>query len=153
MCSIAEKMRPEGEKGGMPIINMKNATADIRPLAKALELSQLQIVILTAIVQKSARYCVAGNELAEELDMLMELNPDNAFERRFLYKIRFNKPSAEVTGPPFTPCTNGLSSALVILTFAEFFQALNLCEPSSLKGQESRHMRRKRFLSPMSRSR
>ncbi len=36
MCSIAEKMRPEGEKGGMPIINMKNATADIRPLAKTL---------------------------------------------------------------------------------------------------------------------
>lgn len=30
MCSIAEKMRPEGEKGGMPIVNMKNATADIR---------------------------------------------------------------------------------------------------------------------------
>ena len=40
-------------------------------------------MILTAIVQKSARYCVAGNEL---LDMLMEFNPDNAFERRFLYK-------------------------------------------------------------------
>lgn len=36
MCSIAEKMRPEGEKGGMPIINMKNATADIRSLAKTL---------------------------------------------------------------------------------------------------------------------
>lgn len=36
MCSIAEKMRPEGEKGGMPIINMKNATADIRSLVKAL---------------------------------------------------------------------------------------------------------------------
>lgn len=43
-------------------------------------------MILTAIVRKSARCCVAGNELAEELDMLMELNPDNAFERRFLYK-------------------------------------------------------------------
>ena len=39
MCSIAEKMRPEGEKGGMPIVNMKNATADIRSLAKTLELS------------------------------------------------------------------------------------------------------------------
>lgn len=36
MCSIAEKMRPEGEKGGMPIVNMKNATADIRPLANTL---------------------------------------------------------------------------------------------------------------------
>ena len=60
MCSIAEKMRPEGEKGGMPIVNMKNATADIRSLAKALELSQLQVVILTAIVQKSARYSVEG---------------------------------------------------------------------------------------------
>lgn len=36
MCSIAEKMRPEGEKGGMPVVNMKNATADIRSLAKAL---------------------------------------------------------------------------------------------------------------------
>lgn len=69
MCSIAEKMRPEGEKGGMPIINMKNATADIRSLAKTLELSQLQVVILTAIVQKSARYCVAGNDLAEELGL------------------------------------------------------------------------------------
>ena len=36
MCRIAEKMRPEGEKSMMPIINMKNATAGIRPLAKTL---------------------------------------------------------------------------------------------------------------------
>lgn len=180
MCSIAEKMRPEDEDSGMPITNMKKASADIKALAKTLELTDVQAVILTAIVQKSARYSVSGNDLADELgleylkfltynketeglrkrgyiridkdgdivmprevirelkenrpvkperlscldtaailmrirkildvrddddctsdeavvylDTLMEMNLDKAFERRFLYKIRFDKPSLE----------------------------------------------------------
>ena len=69
MCSIAEKMRPEDETEGMPIANMKKATADIRALAKTLEMSDVQVVILTAIVQKTARFCVSGNELADELGL------------------------------------------------------------------------------------
>ena len=69
MCSIAEKMRPEDENSGMPIANMKKASADIKALAKTLELTDVQVVILTAIVQKTARYSVSGNELADELGL------------------------------------------------------------------------------------
>ena len=69
MCSIAEKMRPEDEDSGMPITNMKKASADIKALAKTLELTDVQAVILTAIVQKSARYSVSGNDLADELGL------------------------------------------------------------------------------------
>ena len=69
MCCIAEKMRPEGENSGMPIANMKKASADIKALAKTLELSETQVVILTAIVQKTARYSVSGNDLADELGL------------------------------------------------------------------------------------
>ena len=69
MCSIAEKMRPEDENSGMPIANMKKASADIKALAKTLELTDVQAVILTAIVQKTARYSVSGNDLADELGL------------------------------------------------------------------------------------
>ena len=69
MCSIAEKMRPEDENSGMPIANMKKASADIKALAKTLELTDVQVVILTAIVQKTARYSVSGNDLADELGL------------------------------------------------------------------------------------
>lgn len=69
MCSIAEKMRPEDENSGLPIANMKKASTDIKELAKTLELTDVQVVILTAIVQKTARYSVSGNELADELGL------------------------------------------------------------------------------------
>ena len=69
MCSIAEKMRPEDENSGMPIANMKKASADIKALAKTLELTDVQVVILTAIVQKTAHYSVSGNDLADELGL------------------------------------------------------------------------------------
>ena len=69
MCSIAEKMRPEDENSGLPIANMKKASADIKALAKTLELTDVQVVILTAIVQKTARYSVSGNDLADELGL------------------------------------------------------------------------------------
>ncbi len=69
MCSIAEKMRPEDEKSGMPISNIKKAAADIRALSRTLEMSPVQVVILTAIVQKAARYSVCVNDLAQELGL------------------------------------------------------------------------------------
>jgi AAA+ superfamily predicted ATPase len=69
MCSIAEKMRPEDEKSGMPISNIKKAAADIRALSRTLEMSPVQVVLLTAIVQKAARYSVCVNDLAQELGL------------------------------------------------------------------------------------
>ena len=69
MCSISEKMRPEDSSSGMPLENMRKASADIKALAKTLELSDLQVVILTAIVQRSARYSINGNDLANELGL------------------------------------------------------------------------------------
>ena len=68
MCSIAEKMHKEGPAdAGMPIANMHKAAADIKALAKRLEMTGMQVVILTAVVQKSANYNVNGEILADEL--------------------------------------------------------------------------------------
>ena len=68
MCSIAEKMHEEGPaNGGMPIANMHKAAADIKALSKRLEMTGIQVVILTAVVQKSANYNVNGEILADEL--------------------------------------------------------------------------------------
>ena len=53
MCSIAEKLKADDERGKMSLANMKKATSDINALAKTLGLSNVQVVILTAIMKKS----------------------------------------------------------------------------------------------------
>ena len=53
MCSIAEKLKADDERGKMSLANMKKATPDINALAKTLGLSKVQVVILTAIMKKS----------------------------------------------------------------------------------------------------
>ena len=69
MCSIAEKMRPEDNSSQMSIGRMKNASADIRALAKVLEMTPIQVVILTAIVRHSSHYRIEGKEVAEDLGL------------------------------------------------------------------------------------
>jgi len=55
MCCIAEKMRPEDESSQMSIGRMKQAMTDIRALAKTLDMSAMQVVILSGIVRRSSR--------------------------------------------------------------------------------------------------
>ena len=69
MCSIAEKMRPEEGSEQMVIARMKLASADIRALAKALDLSQMQVVLLTAIVRRSSRYRIESKDIADALGL------------------------------------------------------------------------------------
>lgn len=53
MCSIAERLKADDERGNISLANMKKATTDINTLAKTLGLSKVQVVILTAIMKKS----------------------------------------------------------------------------------------------------
>ena len=53
MCSIAEKLKADDERGKMSLANKKKAASDINALAKTLGLSKVQVVILTAIMKKS----------------------------------------------------------------------------------------------------
>ena len=53
MCSIAERLKADDERGKMSLANMEKATSDINALAKTLGLSKVQVVILTAIMKKS----------------------------------------------------------------------------------------------------
>ena len=67
MCSVCEKMQTPESKGKMPMENMANAMTDIKPLMKLLGMSASQVVILTALIQKSSRYRIDGNVIAEYL--------------------------------------------------------------------------------------
>ena len=53
MCSIAEKLKADDERGKMSLANKKKAASDINALAETLGLSKVQVVILTAIMKKS----------------------------------------------------------------------------------------------------
>ena len=53
MCSIAERLKADDERGNISLANMKKATTDINTLANTLALSKVQVVILTAIMKKS----------------------------------------------------------------------------------------------------
>jgi len=69
MCSITEKMRAEDKFVQMELKRMPKASADIRALTKLLELSPMQVVILTAIVQGSTRYRIMSSEIADMLGL------------------------------------------------------------------------------------
>ena len=69
MCSIAEKMSPGGREFRMGITKMTKATEDINALAKELDLSPIQIVILTAIVRRSFHLKIVCQDLADLLDL------------------------------------------------------------------------------------
>ena len=67
MCSISEKMRDDN--GKMSLQKMDKASADIRALSHQMGLSAKQVVILTAIIQKSSRYRIESEDIATELGL------------------------------------------------------------------------------------
>ena len=71
MCSITEKMR-DPERMGQIIINednSKKAASELRMLRKALGMNSMQVLILTAIIQKSSRYRIDGDDISTFLGM------------------------------------------------------------------------------------
>ena len=82
MCSIAEKMRPDEDSKKMALGRMTAAQTDIRALAKTLDMSVMQVVILTAIVKHSSRYLIEGSDVANTLgvDYLKFLTYNNELE-------------------------------------------------------------------------
>lgn len=84
MCSITEKMR-DPERTGQIIINDDNsqkAASELRMLRKALGMNTMQVLILTAIIQKSSRYRIDGDNISTFLGMeyLQFLTHDNDME-------------------------------------------------------------------------
>lgn len=69
MCSIAQKMSPGSRDFQMGISKMSKAKEDINALAKELDMSPIQIVILTAIVRRSSHLRIECQDLAVLLDM------------------------------------------------------------------------------------
>ena len=69
MCSISEKMRPSPHTTTMPIGNKNKAWTDILDLCNILDMTPEQVLILTAIVQKSSRYRIDCEDIASLLDM------------------------------------------------------------------------------------
>ena len=67
MCSISEKMRSPESGSKMDMSCMSRAMADINALSKQLQMTPTQVVILTAIVQKSSRYRIDAEDIAEQL--------------------------------------------------------------------------------------
>ncbi len=70
MCRIAEKMQPEeGNSRNMSFSNMEKASEEINALAEELGLNDIQTVILTAIVRRSSRDELDGNDIAFHLGL------------------------------------------------------------------------------------
>ena len=69
MCSISEKMRRQEGKEEMSVDKMGCALSDIRALKKILEMSPMQVVILTAVMQRSSRYRIEAKDIADSLGM------------------------------------------------------------------------------------
>ncbi len=67
MCSISEKMRSPESGSKMDMSCMREAMTDINALSKQLQMTPTQVVILTAIVQKSSRYRIDAEDIAEQL--------------------------------------------------------------------------------------
>lgn len=84
MYSITEKMRAP-ERTGQIIINednSKKAASELRMLRKALGMNTMQVLILTAIIQKSSRYRIDGDVISTFLGMeyLQFLTHDDEME-------------------------------------------------------------------------
>ena len=69
MCSISEKMRQKEDEKEMSVDKMGCAQADIRALKKVLDMSSMQVIILTAVVQRSSRYRINASDIADSLGM------------------------------------------------------------------------------------
>jgi len=70
MSSINEKMQDSRGKGlTLSPENMRKAGAEIRALKKALGMENMQVIILTAIIEKSSRYRINSDAVADYLGM------------------------------------------------------------------------------------
>lgn len=71
MCGITEKMRAP-EKNDQITINgqtTKKAASELRTLRKVLGMNTMQVLILTAIIQRSSRYRIDGDDVSSFLGM------------------------------------------------------------------------------------
>ena len=79
-CLIGEKMRLPSDPDTMPLSNSAKAQRDIEALCKTLELTPTQVVLLTAILQKSYRHRIDGKEIATLLGIeymkFLSFSPD-----------------------------------------------------------------------------
>jgi hypothetical protein len=96
MFALTEKMR-NPDTGNSIIINAattKKAASELSLLRKALGMSTMQVLILTAIVHKSARYRIDADDIADFLGMeylkFLTYDADMEFLRKHNY-IRMDK--------------------------------------------------------------
>lgn len=70
MCRISMKMRSEvRDQLELTPENFRKVGADIRALEKLLDLTRMQVLFLTAVVEKSSRYRIDGDDVASYLGM------------------------------------------------------------------------------------
>lgn len=69
MSSINEKMQDDRGNLSVTAESMKKADQDISSLSKELDLTPMQVLILTAVMQKSHRRCIDGEVIADYLGM------------------------------------------------------------------------------------
>ena len=71
MSSINEKMQDKERRGSIRLSpeNRRKARPDISSLAKDLDMTPMQVLILTAVMQKSHRYRIDGEDIASYLGM------------------------------------------------------------------------------------
>ena len=69
MCAIVDKMRDKDDRSVLSMDNIDKAATDIRALSSLLEMSRMEVVLLTAIVQRSSRRSLGGDDIAEFLGL------------------------------------------------------------------------------------
>ena len=69
MLSIYKKMNTDEDEALMPLVNIGKARSDLRALCKVLAMTPVQVVILTALVEKSSSYRIETNDIAEMLGL------------------------------------------------------------------------------------
>ena len=70
MCAISTKMRSLIRDGlELSPENFRKAGADFRALEKTLDLTRMQVLFLTAVVEKSSRYRMDGDDVSSYLGM------------------------------------------------------------------------------------
>ena len=69
MCNIADQMRVVDDSPTISLGKIKNATTDIKALTKVLEMTPVQVIILTAIVRRASRYHIEASDVAMSLNM------------------------------------------------------------------------------------
>ena len=72
MSSINDKMQEPGSRRGSLLLspqNLRKARPDIAALTKALGMSTMQVLIMTAVLQKSHRHLMDGEDIASYLGM------------------------------------------------------------------------------------